>query len=768
MVKSKYSNKKIVILEKNAVTPNGDINLDELTNLGDVTVYDNVPDGKLEDIVKGAEAVICSKAKFTEEVLSKCPELKYIGLWATGYDNIDTTFASKQNITVSNVPGYSTDSVAQHTFALILNLASNIIKYDKSVHEGDWKKSKIFTYFDFPIIELSGKKLGILGYGAIGKAVAKIGEAFGMQPIIHTRTSPKNCPYKVVSFNELLSESDFLTIHCPLTDKTKKIINEDSLSKMKKTAFIINTSRGGTIDEEALAKALCKGTIAGAGIDVLDGEPMRADHPYFDAPNCIITPHIAWASFEARKRLVNIVVDNLKAYIDGKPINNVAKKSVSIYRPELKGSVEAIPSKSHVHRLLIAAALYGTATKITYSGKLSEDITATIKCLQALGAKISVNGSEITVERTNTLTKNTDAQLYCGESGSTLRFLLPVVCALGIDAQFYPEGRLPNRPLSPLREELINHGCSVDSVGTVPFKTSGKLRGGKFEIAGNISSQYITGLLFALPLLEENSEIHIVGKLESRPYVDMTLEVLTHFGVDIKAVSDSLILVGGNKNFRHPDGMLSFRADGDWSNAAFWLTAGAIGNNPVCVTGLRNDSAQGDKAVLDILKRFGATVSVSKSTSYSDDSLCDVTVLPSCLQGIEIDASDIPDLVPILSLAAACANGATKIYNAQRLKLKESDRIATVCDLLGSLGADIQPTEDGLIINGCRTAEKHAEPNNFCLKGGTVNSHNDHRIAMTAAIAATVCSDKLVITDSDAVNKSYPLFWQDYDNIKIN
>ena len=323
----KYSNKKIIILEKNSVTPSGDINLESLEKLGNVTVFDNVPDGNLEDIVKDAEAVICSKAKFTADVLGKCPNLKYIGLWATGYDNIDVSAAAEKGITVSNVPGYSTDSVAQHTFAMILNLASNSVKYDKSVHDGDWKKSQIFTYLDFPIMEISGKKLGILGYGAIGKAVARIGVAFGMQPIIHTRTKPSDCPYPVVSFDELLAESDFLTLHCPLTDKTKKIINKDSLSKMKNSAFIINTSRGGTIDETALAEALHNGIIAGAGIDVLDGEPMRADHPFFDAPNCIITPHIAWASIEARQRLVNIVFDNLKGYLDGKPLNNVAKKS---------------------------------------------------------------------------------------------------------------------------------------------------------------------------------------------------------------------------------------------------------------------------------------------------------------------------------------------------------------------------------------------------------------------------------------------------------
>lgn len=321
----KYSNKKIVVLEKNSVTPAGDISLEMIENLGDVTIYDSVPAGKLEDVVKDAEAVICSKAKFTESVLENCPKLKYIGLWATGYDNINVCAAAKKAITVSNVPGYSTNSVAQHTFAMILNLASNSIKYDKSVHDGDWKKVPLFTYLDFPIMEISGKKLGILGYGAIGKAVAKIGEAFGMQPIIHTRTKPENCSYPVVSLDELLAEADFLTLHCPLTDATRKIINKETLSKMKKTAYVINTSRGGTIDEAALAEALHAGTIAGAGIDVLDGEPMREDHPFFDAPNCIITPHVAWASFEARRRLVNIVYENLKAYIDGAPINNVER-----------------------------------------------------------------------------------------------------------------------------------------------------------------------------------------------------------------------------------------------------------------------------------------------------------------------------------------------------------------------------------------------------------------------------------------------------------
>lgn len=446
--------------------------------------------------------------------------------------------------------------------------------------------------------------------------------------------------------------------------------------------------------------------------------------------------------------------------------------TTTLYRPELCGTIKAIPSKSHVHRLLIAAALYGRYTKIICDGKFSDDINATIKCLQALGAKITTSEGEISVYGISESQK--EADMFCAESGSTLRFMLPVVCALGVNAKFHPEGRLPQRPLSPLREELIAHGCTLDEVGTLPYKTYGKLRGGKFEIAGNVSSQYITGLLLALPLLDAKSEIHIIGKLESRPYVDMTLEVLAQFGVDVSVESDSLITVGGTHNNRLPDGNLTFYSDGDWSNAAFWLVAGAIGKNTIHMTGLRENSKQGDKAVLEILKRFGAKVEIEGASEcerhaagdrdVAGSVLRNISVTGAKLRGIEIDAADIPDLVPILSLVAACAEGTTRIYNAQRLRLKESDRLATVCELLGTLGADITITDDGLIIKG----NISSNAKNFRLKGGSVSSHNDHRIAMTAAIAATVCSDEVTVIDSLAVNKSYPHFWQDYDMLNIS
>ena len=231
--------------------------------------------------------------------------------------------------------------------------------------------------------------------------------------------------------------------------------------------------------------------------------------------------------------------------------------TTNLYRPELRGTIKAIPSKSHVHRLLIAAALYGKYTQIICDGKFSDDINATIRCLQALGAKITTGEGVISVHGISE--PQEDAEMFCAESGSTLRFMLPVVCALGVNAKFHPEGRLPQRPLSPLREELIKHGCSLDEVGTLPYKTYGKLRGGKFEIAGNISSQYITGLLLALPLLDSKSEIHIIGKLESRPYVDMTLEVLSHFGVDVAVEGDSLITIDGSHKNRLFDENLFLR-----------------------------------------------------------------------------------------------------------------------------------------------------------------------------------------------------------------
>ncbi len=318
---------RLTVLDRCTVT-RGDISLDELERFGELKIYDVIPENRLAETIRDADAVICNKAKITADVMAQCPHLKYVGLFATGYDNVDIREAARRGIVVCNAPGYSTDSVAQHTFSLLLNLASNTVAYNASVHSGDWMRSSVFTYLKYPITEISGKKLGIVGYGAIGRAVAELGRAFGMLPLIHTRTVPAACPYPVVSFDTLLAESDFITLHCPLNDQTRHLIDAAAISKMKKTAYLINTSRGGVIEEEALAEALHAGRLAGAGIDVLAEEPMRHDHPYFSAPNCIITPHVAWASTEARRRLITLVCENLDAFLSGSPVNNVARKEL--------------------------------------------------------------------------------------------------------------------------------------------------------------------------------------------------------------------------------------------------------------------------------------------------------------------------------------------------------------------------------------------------------------------------------------------------------
>lgn len=317
-------NKKIVIVDRCTVT-NGDVSFAEIEALGEVKSFDLVPPAELAETIRDAEAVICNKANITREVMDKCRNLKYVGLFATGYNNIDIEAAKEKGICVANVPGYSTDAVTQHTFSFILALSQSLCKYDASSHAGDWIASKTFSYFPFPITELSGKTLGVFGFGSIGRAVAKIGKAFNMNVIVSTRTVPDDSEYEFVSKEELFARADFLTLHAPLNKSTERLVCEETLSLMKKTAYLINTSRGGVIDEAALAKALNEEKIAGAGLDVLTVEPMLADNPLLKAKNCIITPHMAWAAIEARRRLITMVAENLKAFYDGNPINNVCK-----------------------------------------------------------------------------------------------------------------------------------------------------------------------------------------------------------------------------------------------------------------------------------------------------------------------------------------------------------------------------------------------------------------------------------------------------------
>lgn len=315
---------KIIILDSETVSRNGDVSLEGITSLGEARVYGFTPNEEVAEKIGDADAVICNKCLITEEVFENCPNLKYVGLFATGYNNIDLAAASKHGAVVCNVPAYSTNSVAQHTFALILNHFNKIRAYADTVDNGDWVNYKLFTYFYIPTYELDGMTLGIVGYGDIGSRVAKIGKAFGMRVLTYTR-SPKrvDADVQAVSLDELLRESDVVTMHCPLTEDTAEMINKDTLAKMKPTAYFVNTARGGLVNEQELADALNSGVIAGAGIDVLTYEPMREDCALRNAKNCTITPHIAWAPKQTRERLLKVVEQNLRCWIDGRAQNVV-------------------------------------------------------------------------------------------------------------------------------------------------------------------------------------------------------------------------------------------------------------------------------------------------------------------------------------------------------------------------------------------------------------------------------------------------------------
>lgn len=313
---------KIVLLDVDTITK-GDLSLAPIEKLGDVTAFDLLPPSEVAAAIGDAQVVICNKTEITAAVIDACPQLQMIGLFATGYNNIDLAAAKARGIAVCNVPGYSTDAVAQHTLALMLSLAGSVGAYDRSVHAGDWVQSKHFAYFSYPLTELTGKTLGIFGFGAIGQKVAAIGRALGMQILVSTRT-PARCPQETaVSMEELFRRADVLTFHCPLNSQTKEIINRETLALMKPTALLINTARGGIMNEQDVADALCDGVIAGAGIDVLTHEPMQADNPLLSAPHCLLTPHIAWAPSETRARLIERVAENIRAFQNGAPIHCV-------------------------------------------------------------------------------------------------------------------------------------------------------------------------------------------------------------------------------------------------------------------------------------------------------------------------------------------------------------------------------------------------------------------------------------------------------------
>ena len=390
--------------------------------------------------------------------------------------------------------------------------------------------------------------------------------------------------------------------------------------------------------------------------------------------------------------------------------------NVIITPGRLSGRVRAPASKSAAHRALICAALTDRPTEIKINA-LNRDIEATMACLSALGASIRRDGKKLRVSPIACAPE--EAVLDCGESGSTLRFLLPVAAALGARCRVVGHGRLPLRPNAPLTDALRAHGAQIDS-DLLPMNLSGTLTGGLWTLPGDVSSQYISGLLFALPLLDGDSEIALTTRLESAAYVDMTLQALHLFGVRVD-VTESGWRVPGGQRYRSPG---AAEVEGDWSAAAFWLAADAMGAD-IRPDGLSGDTAQGDRAVVTLLGRP------------------------------EIDASGVPDLVPALAVAAAHRPGRTVVTGAARLRLKESDRLESVAKLLTALGHSCEVTADGLIIEGGAPSP--------CAEGvRTVDGANDHRIVMAAAVAAAYADRPVRIIGAGAVEKSYPDFFRDF------
>ena len=392
-------------------------------------------------------------------------------------------------------------------------------------------------------------------------------------------------------------------------------------------------------------------------------------------------------------------------------------------RPQ--GTVRAPASKSFAHRLLICAALANATSELTIPDT-SDDIEATARCLTALGVSIDKHGAEWTV--TPPRQWNDGVTLDCGESGSTLRFLLPVVAAFGLSTTFNGHGKLPERPNKPLLDVMRTHGVSVNNC--FPIRVSGKLQPGQYTIRGDVSSQYITGLLLALSALDAPSEIHVLPPVESAPYIDITCDVLQQFGAAITQSDWTFTVTPAGLHGGH------YTMEGDWSNAAALLACG------MTVCGLNEVSVQGDRAFLEIAAAMGAGV-IHERDGFR--------LVLDGLHGAEIDAAAVPDLVPLLAALAATAHGTTRIFNAQRLRYKESDRLQSTANLLNALGGDVSETDDGLMI--------HGKP---FLTGCEVDSANDHRIVMAAAVAAQKSKMPVVIQNAQAIDKSFPTFFDLY------
>ena len=408
----------------------------------------------------------------------------------------------------------------------------------------------------------------------------------------------------------------------------------------------------------------------------------------------------------------------------------------------LQGQVQVPASKSDLHRAVICAALAGGVTEIT-PFDLNDDVVATVEAMRSIGVKTARVKNTLSMDATNLTDPAVpySIKIGCGESGSTLRFLIPVLAALGYNIRFEGHGRLPYRPLDTYFQMLPQKGVGFTTREgrSLPFYMSGKLLPGTFEMPGNISSQFISGLLMALPLLEGDSELRLTSRLESARYVDMTLKTMNHFGVIAKKLENSFVIPGGQR-YRTRD----YIAESDWSQAAFFLAAGAI-NGDVCVEGLNPESVQGDKMIYSFLKSFGAHI------SWQEDGALHCAA--GELKGISIDATHCPDLVPVLAVVAAVAKGRTVITGAARLRIKESDRLNAICQNLRKIGAAVSVQPDGLIIDGVEG-----------FTGQKVEGFNDHRIVMAMAVAGGALHPKntIEIDGAQAINKSYPQFFEHF------
>lgn len=413
-------------------------------------------------------------------------------------------------------------------------------------------------------------------------------------------------------------------------------------------------------------------------------------------------------------------------------------KRICVSVGELNGTVSVPPSKSAAHRAIICASL-ARGKSVIQPIALSEDMKATMACMQRLGAEMTLCGDVLTVDGSHTFCVD-HAALDCGESGSTLRFLVPVAAAGGVNAVFSGHGKLPQRPIGVFTECLPPMGVSCRTEGGLPLSINGRLQSGVFRVPGHISSQFITGLLLALPLLRGDSEIILTSPAQSVGYINMTIDILQDFGIVIEQTPQGWRIPGGQQYASR-----EFHVEGDWSQAAFFMTAAALGGS-ITIDNLNLQSRQGDKACLELYERFGAKITYSREGA--------VTIEHQTLHGIDIDATNIPDLVPALAVTAALCEGTTVIHGAERLRIKECDRLAAMRDGLTRLGADVTETEDGLRIRGVKK-----------LHGGLVEGYNDHRIVMSFAVAAVGADSAITITDPDSIRKSYPSFFEDHQHL---